>query len=128
MTEPSHNIARKFMISQVLMSNPPERTLKSVAAVAQPCLQLLQTGSHSGIPLKIPVKRATYEASKTRGTHSGRKKLAATVAPANKGARAGGIRSTAANAQRVLACRLAFQPASSVGHGMTASLRSLLAP
>lgn len=48
--------------------------------MAEPVLHLLQTVPRSNTPLEFPAMRATSEASRARGTHSGRMKLAARVA------------------------------------------------
>lgn len=44
--------------------------------MAEPLLQLLSTVPRLGTPLEMPVMRATSEASRARGTHSGCMRLA----------------------------------------------------
>lgn len=125
MTEPSHYIARISVIGQAQVADLLGYARMSTVEVAEPPLQLLQTVPRLGTPLEIPVMRATSEASRARGTHSGRMRLAVkSGADQNKG-RAGwraGAERTAANAQRAPACRRmwapAFPPASPTGHGV----------
>lgn len=76
MNEPSHYVARISMISQVQVARFLGYTRMSTVELAEPPLQLLQTVLRLGTPLEIPVMRATSEALRAHGTHSGRMRLA----------------------------------------------------
>lgn len=76
MTEPSHYIAHTLMIGQVQDGDFLGYAGRSSVDMAEPLLQLLSTVPRLGHPLEMLVMRATSEASRARGTHSGRMRLA----------------------------------------------------
>lgn len=64
------------MMGQVEEADVLGYARKSSVDMAEPLLQLLEILPRLGTPLKMPVMRATPQASRARGTHSGRKRLA----------------------------------------------------